>query len=44
MSQKIAKLNPEEMRTCDESQKVYLDNYSVIQTAKHEGRQAGRRA
>ncbi len=38
----IAKLNPEEMRTYDESQKVYWDNYSVIQTAKHEGREQGR--
>ena len=38
----IAKLNPEEMRTYDESLKVYWDNYSVIQTAKHEGRQQGR--
>jgi predicted transposase/invertase (TIGR01784 family) len=39
---KTAKLNPEEMRTHDESLKVYWDNYSVIETAKHEGRQAGR--
>jgi predicted transposase/invertase (TIGR01784 family) len=38
----IAKLNPEEMRTYDESLKVYWDNYSVLETAKHEGRQAGR--
>jgi predicted transposase/invertase (TIGR01784 family) len=38
----IAKLNPEEMRTYDESLKVYWDNYSVIETAKHEGRQAGK--
>ncbi len=33
---------PEEMRTYDESLKVYWDNYSVIETAKHEGRQEGR--
>jgi predicted transposase/invertase (TIGR01784 family) len=33
---------PEEMRTYDESLKVYWDNYSVIETAKHEGRQQGR--
>ena len=38
----IAKLNPEEMRTYDESQKIYWDNYSVLQTAKHEGREQGR--
>jgi len=38
----IAKPNPEEMRTYDESQKIYWDNYSVIQTAKHEGREQGR--
>ncbi len=29
------------MRTYDESLKIYWDNYSVIETAKHEGRQAG---
>ncbi len=34
----IANLNPEEMRTYDESLKVYWDNYSVLETAKHEGR------
>ncbi len=38
----VAKLNPEEMRTYDESLKIYWDNYSVIQTAKHEGREEGR--
>ncbi len=38
----VAKLSPEEMRTYDESLKVYWDNYSVIQTAKHEGRELGR--
>jgi predicted transposase/invertase (TIGR01784 family) len=27
------------MSTYDESLKVYWDNYSVIQTAKHEGRE-----
>jgi predicted transposase/invertase (TIGR01784 family) len=30
------------MRTYDESLKVYWDNYSVIETAKHEGREQGR--
>ncbi len=30
------------MRTYDESLKIYWDNYSVIQTAKHEGREEGR--
>ncbi|CAA9271886.1 MAG: hypothetical protein AVDCRST_MAG56-3113 [uncultured Cytophagales bacterium] len=39
----IAKLNPQEMKTYDESLKVYWDNYSVIQTAKHEGREQGKR-
>ena len=38
----VAKLNPEAMRTYDESLKVYRDNYSVIQTAKHEGREEER--
>jgi predicted transposase/invertase (TIGR01784 family) len=38
----VANLNPEEMRTYDESLKIYRDNLSVIATAKHEGRQAGR--
>jgi predicted transposase/invertase (TIGR01784 family) len=38
----LAKLNPQEMRTYDESLKVYWDNYSVLQTAKHEGREQGR--
>jgi predicted transposase/invertase (TIGR01784 family) len=38
----IAKLSPEEMRTYDESLKIYRDNFSVIETAKHEGREKGR--
>ena len=38
----IANLNPEEMRTYEESLKIYWDNYSVIETAKHEGREQGR--
>jgi predicted transposase/invertase (TIGR01784 family) len=37
----LAKLNPQEMRTYDESLKVYWDNYSVLQTAKHEGMELG---
>jgi predicted transposase/invertase (TIGR01784 family) len=40
----LAKLTPEEMRTYEESLKVYRDNYSVIETAKIEGRQEGRQA
>jgi len=40
----LAKLSPEEMRTYDESLKIYWDNYSVIETAKHEGREQGRQA
>jgi predicted transposase/invertase (TIGR01784 family) len=39
----VAKLNPEEMRTYDESLKIYWDNYSVIETAKHEGREQGKK-
>jgi len=33
----LAKLTPEEMRTYEESLKVYRDNYAVIETAKKEG-------
>jgi predicted transposase/invertase (TIGR01784 family) len=33
----LAKLTPDEMRTYEESLKVYRDNYSVIETAKREG-------
>ncbi len=40
----LAKLTPDEMRTYEESLKVYRDNYSVIETAKIEGRQEGRQA
>jgi predicted transposase/invertase (TIGR01784 family) len=38
----LAKLTQEEMRTYEESLKVYRDNYSVIETAKKEGRQEER--
>ena len=38
----VAKLNPEEIRTYGESLKIYRDNYSVIETAKHESREQGR--
>jgi predicted transposase/invertase (TIGR01784 family) len=38
----LAKLTAEEMRTYEESLKVYRDNYSVIETAKNEGRQEER--
>lgn len=32
----IARLTPEEMRTYDESQKIQWDNYSILQTVKHD--------
>jgi predicted transposase/invertase (TIGR01784 family) len=38
----LAKLTPEDMRTYEESQKVYWDNYSVLEYAKQEGWQEGR--
>ena len=42
----VANLTKEEMRAYDESQKVYWDNYAVMETAKkmaaQEGRQEGR--
>jgi predicted transposase/invertase (TIGR01784 family) len=38
----VAKLNPEEMRAYDESQKIYWDNYSVLVTARSEARREGR--
>jgi predicted transposase/invertase (TIGR01784 family) len=38
----IAKLTPEDMRTYEESLKTYRDNYSVLETAKKEGRQEER--
>ncbi len=38
----IAKLNPQEMKAYDESLKVLWDNYSIIETAKEEGRKEGR--
>ncbi len=31
------------MRAYEESQKVYWDNYSIIETAKNEGRQEGKK-
>jgi predicted transposase/invertase (TIGR01784 family) len=37
----IAKLNPEEMKAYDESQKIYWDNYSVLVTARDEARKEG---
>ncbi len=40
----IAKLTKEEMRAYEESQKAYWDNYSIIETAKNEGRQEGKQA
>lgn len=38
----IAKLNPEDMKAYEESLKTYRDNYSVIETAKREGKQEGK--
>ena len=37
----IAKLNSEDMKAYEESLKVYRDNYSIIETAKNEGRLEG---
>ncbi len=37
----IAKLTQEEMRTYEESLKTYRDNYSVLETARKEGIDAG---
>lgn len=39
----IAQLTPEDMRTYEESLKTYWDNYSVLETAKREGKEEGRR-
>jgi predicted transposase/invertase (TIGR01784 family) len=38
----IARLTPEYMRTYEESLKTYRDNYSVLETAKKEGKQEER--
>lgn len=38
----IAKLTKEEMRAYEQSQKVYWDNYSVVETARKEGRKEER--
>jgi hypothetical protein len=35
----IARLNPEAMKTYEESLKTYWDNYSVLQTARNEGKE-----
>lgn len=37
----IAKLTPEEMKTYEESLKVYRDNYSILETARKEGIEIG---
>lgn len=37
----IAKLNSKDMQAYEESLKVYWDNYSVLETAKKEGREEG---
>jgi predicted transposase/invertase (TIGR01784 family) len=34
----VANLNPEEMKAYEESLKIYRDNYSIIETAKKEGK------
>jgi predicted transposase/invertase (TIGR01784 family) len=38
----IAQLTPDEMRTYEESLKTYWDNYSVLETARNEGKHEGR--
>ena len=38
----IAKLTKKEMRAYEQSQKVYWDNYSVVETARKEGKKEGR--
>jgi predicted transposase/invertase (TIGR01784 family) len=38
----IARLNPEDMKTYEESLKTYWDNYSVLQTARNEGKEEGK--
>ncbi len=38
----IAKLTPEEMKTYEESLKVYRDNYSIRETLRNEGKQEER--
>lgn len=37
----LARLTPEDMKAYDQSQKVYWDNYSVLKTAREEGRLEG---
>lgn len=39
----IAKLNPADMKTYQESLKVFRDNYNSLETAKKEGREEGRK-
>lgn len=39
----LAQLTPEDMKTYEESLKTYWDNYSVLETAKREGKEEGRR-
>jgi len=34
----IAQLTPEEMKTYEESLKTYWDNYSILETARNEGK------
>jgi predicted transposase/invertase (TIGR01784 family) len=38
----IAQLTPDEMRTYEESLKTYWDNYSILETARNEGKQEER--
>jgi predicted transposase YdaD len=37
----VANLTPKDMDAYEESLKVYRDNYSILETAKREGRQEG---
>ncbi len=37
----IAQLTPEDMKTYEESLKTYWDNYSVLETARNEGKEEG---
>jgi predicted transposase/invertase (TIGR01784 family) len=39
----IAQLTAEEMKTYEESLKTYWDNYSVLETARKEGKQEGKK-
>jgi predicted transposase/invertase (TIGR01784 family) len=38
----VAKLNSKDMKAYEESLKAYRDNYSIIETAKNEGKEEGK--